>query len=152
VDSPIELLKRLISEGEGFTFETFCYPKHIRGTGLFCGEDKPDWLAWKARSYNIVEQLTEKNSPNLQLVAKAKAIRTEGNYPDEFERARSAFLKALRLTLEAVEQDAFGEIRSAKSTSNSPSLSNKVFVAQLLEALLRQARNKTPLTVCDSHG
>jgi predicted nucleotide-binding protein len=127
MDSPIDLLKRLIAEGESFTFKNFCYPSDLDSL-RYCGPDKPEWLAWKTRSYNLVRQLTEPTSPSSRLATEAMAIHTEGNYPEQFERAKSTFLIALRMTLDASVIDTFGELASPKSTAGAPSLSNKVFI------------------------
>src|ERR1039458_5712698 len=135
MESPIELLKRLITEGEKFTFQNFCYPDP--NDSQYGGEDSPEWLAWKTRSYNLVQQLTDVASPSQQLVIEAKDIGTRGNYSDKFERAKSTFLLALRIALKAVEEDTFGELRSNKSRGGSPALSNKVFVVHGHDQLLK---------------
>ena len=127
MESPIDLLKRLIEEGEKFNFQNFCYPNQ-QYPGEFAGDDTPEWLAWKTRSYNLVQQLTDVTSPSQQLVIEAKDIGTRGNRADKFERSKSTFQLALRIALKAVEEDAFGELRTNKSRGGSPALSNKVFV------------------------
>lgn len=126
MESPLELLKRLIDEGEKFSFNNFCYPNKD-GTE-FGGDDSPEWLAWKTRCRNLVGQLTEENSPSSLLVIQGMSIPTRGNYSNQFERAKSTYLLALRTALKAIEEDTFGELRSNKSRGGSPALSNKVFV------------------------
>jgi predicted nucleotide-binding protein len=56
------------------------------------------------------------------------AVRTQGNGSDNFERAKGTLLKALEMTLEALKDDAFNEVRQPTSESTSAALSNKVFV------------------------
>ncbi|HEY4211023.1 MAG TPA: nucleotide-binding protein [Steroidobacteraceae bacterium] len=51
MNSSIDLVKRLRTEGERFTFENFSFPDS-QGGHRFAGGDKPDWLAWKTRSIN----------------------------------------------------------------------------------------------------
>jgi len=120
-------LEQLIKAGEEFTFETFCRPNES-GT-QYGGEDTPEWLAWKTRSYNLVRQLASDDSPAAKLVTIAmREIITDGNGSDEFEQAKTTFLNALRLTFEAINKDTFGELKQSRSSSGSPSLSNKVFV------------------------
>ena len=127
MESPIELLKRLISEGEKFNFQNFCYP-HERSPGRYGGDDTPEWLAWKTRCRNLIAQTTDENSPSVQLIIKGLNIHTVGNDPIDFEKAKSTLLLALRTALKALEEDTFGELRSNKSTGGSPIFSNKVFV------------------------
>jgi len=127
MESVQALLEQLIKAGEEFTFENFC---QLNESGRqYGGEDTPEWLAWKTRSYNLVRQVTSDESPAAMMVRIAmKEIRTEGNCSDKFEQAKTTFLKALRLTCEATKEDTFGELKQSRSSSGSPSLSNKVFV------------------------
>lgn len=126
--STIKQLELLIEKGESFTFQNFCYPNDAGQE--YGGDDTAEWLAWKTRSYNFVRQLTADNSTTAKMVDVAVKIRTEGYYSQNFERAKSTILKALRLTLDATKEDAFNELRRSGSHSTSPSLSksNKIFV------------------------
>jgi hypothetical protein len=53
MESPIELLKRLIDEGEKFNFQNFCFPLTDH-PGRYGGDDTPEWLAWKTRCRNLI--------------------------------------------------------------------------------------------------
>lgn len=127
MESSLELLKRLIDEGEKFNFQNFCYPR-TDYPGKYGGDDTPEWLAWKTRCRNLIGQVTGENSPSNLLVQQGLSFRTSGNLPAEFEKTKSTLLLALRTALKAVEEDIFGELRSNKSKGGSPALSNKVFV------------------------
>jgi predicted nucleotide-binding protein len=119
-------IQRLIEEGEKFTFENFCFrSKH---GPEYAGRDTLEWLAWTTRSYNIVIKLASKDSPTAKMVCDAIGIGTEGNKLEHFELAKTTFLKALHLTLDALEEDTFGELKKTSSSSRSLSLSNKVFI------------------------
>jgi predicted nucleotide-binding protein len=139
MESSIELLKRLITEGEKYTFENFSsgatYSSYSHTT--YGGKDSPEWLAWKVRSFNLVKQLTEQNSPSFLLAKEAASIITAGNGSDHFDRAKSTFLKALKITLEVIQEDKFGEVRSSKSSAGTPELSNKVFVVHGHDSALK---------------
>jgi len=126
MDSPIDLLTRLIAEGEQFTFENFCYPNE--SGPQYGGPDSPEWLAWKTRAANLVQQLMSPESPALNLLNVGLRIPTEGNYRDEFEKGKGSILKALQLTRDSLTNDVYGELRTAASRATSPALSNKVFV------------------------
>ncbi len=120
-------LEQLIKAGEEFTFKNFCQPNES-GT-QYGGDDTPEWLAWKTRSYNLVRQLMSDDSPAAKMVRTTMMeIVTDGNGSKEFEQAKTTFLKALRLTFEATKKDSFSELKQSRSSSGSPSLSNKVFV------------------------
>lgn len=126
MDSKIDILRQLITEGEKFTFSNFCYQNESGGE--FGGDDAPEWLAWKTRTRNLVNEVNSDTSPAVRLANEAAGVLTRGNYKDQFERAKKTFLKALQMTLEAVMEDSFGELRSTTSKAASAKLSNKVFI------------------------
>jgi hypothetical protein len=84
MDSAIDLLNRLLTDGRQFTFASALQPTRD-GKREFGGPDTPEWLAWKTRAINLVRQITAENSPATRLTTQALAIRTEGNYPDRFD-------------------------------------------------------------------
>lgn len=126
MDSRISQIEQLLQEGKKFTFQNFCIP-HESGDE-FGGMDTPEWLAWKTRTANVIRQIVSDESPAAKLVAAGMAVQTKGNYSDNFERAKGNLLKALEMTLGALKDDAFNEIRKPTSESTSATLSNKVFV------------------------
>lgn len=126
MDSNIDILHQLITEGNKFTFSNFCYPNE--SGNQYGGDDTPEWLAWKTRTRNFVNKINSDISPAVRLAKEATSIRTQGNYSDQFERAKKTFIKALEMTLQAVTEDSFGELRTSTSNATSPSLSNKVFI------------------------
>jgi predicted nucleotide-binding protein len=127
VDSELDILKQLLEEGRGFTFQNFCYPNGSH-PGEYGGEDTPEWMAWKTRTYNLVTRLTTENSPGFRLAEEGTKIGTRGNGPDKFERAKSTLLKGLEIVASSLGNDVYGELRAPKSKSSSPALSNRVFV------------------------
>lgn len=127
MDSSIDLIRRLIAEGEQFSFSSALHPDQ-KGGRQYGGPDTPAWLAWKTRSINLVRTLTEDTSPATRLTAQALDITTEGHYPEKFEELKTTLIKALQICLEAVDHDAYGELRQATSSSESGAISNKVFV------------------------
>ncbi|TNI69204.1 TIR domain-containing protein [Aeromonas media] len=127
MDSQIAVLEHLIEEGKKFNFGNFCYPSESF-RGEFGGKDKAEWLEWKTRSLNIVNKIMAKNSPAAKLAAVASDTPTSGYKPENFERAKSSFLKALENTRNALHEDLFGELNKTESENTSPALSNKVFI------------------------
>jgi hypothetical protein len=73
MESLIDLLKRLIEEGEKFNFKNFCY-RDEEGKEQYGGDDSPEWLAWKTRCRNVVGQLTEENSPSSLLITQGMSV------------------------------------------------------------------------------
>ena len=124
MDSSLELVDKLLAEGEHFTFKNFS----SRNDSVYGGEDTPEWLAWKTRSANLIRQLMSENSPSVQVVNDALSTHTKGFHGTAFERVKSSILKALRLTKDTLTEDVYGELRVAASRASSPALSNKVFV------------------------
>lgn len=126
MDNDKEILRQLIDEGERFTFENFSYP-HDFGR-QYGGGDSPDWLAWKTRARNLVNTLNSNSSPAYKLATAAAGIATEGHLAVDFERVKSTYIRALQLTLEAIEKDQFGELRTAEPLVKSRTQSKKVFI------------------------
>lgn len=119
-------IQGLIEEGEKFTFKNFCYPHEQPSE--WGGEDRPEWLAWKTRSYNLITQIAALNSPATTLAETAIRIKTKGNYPKEFERLRETMIKALKLAALSIKKDSFGELKKQTTRSSSITPSNKIFV------------------------
>jgi len=124
VESQIKLLKDLLEQGRGFSYQNFSHQSDSR----YGGEDTAEWLSWKTRTSNVVRRFLADDSPACRLVDEAIQVHTRGNYPDEFERAKSMLLKSIELSLSALKDDSYGELRGPKSEGGSPSLSNKIFV------------------------
>jgi predicted nucleotide-binding protein len=126
MDSRISQIERLLEEGQKFTFNNFCYPNES-GTE-YGGDDTPEWLAWKRRAFVVISKIVADDSPAASLIKSGLAVHTSGNYSDKFERARGSLLKALEMTLSALKEDTFGEIKQPMSESGSAALSNRVFI------------------------
>ncbi len=126
MDSRIKIIEQLIESGKDFTFKNFCYNHNLGST--VGGEDRAEWLTWKTRIKKIVHQYMNDNTSAYSLVDKAFEIRTIATESDQFDRAKSTFLQALNLTLEALKKDSYGELKETKATAKLLKPSNKVFV------------------------
>ena len=135
MDSRIAQLKQLIKDGAEFTSGNFCY--QTTTSREFGGADTPQWLAWKTRVLNVARTVGSEESPAFQLAKTALSITTDGNYLVDFERAHTSLKLALDLLLEAVNDDAFGELRQPSAESMSPTISNKVFVVHGHDSALK---------------
>lgn len=135
MNSNIDLLRQLIDEGKAFTIENYCYPN--KSGREFGGDDTPEWMAWKTRVRNLVKRAVSDDSPALKLANAATAIVTPGNFHDNFEKAKATFLKSLHMALEAMTEDAYGELRVAISMPASAELSNKVFIVHGHDSALK---------------
>jgi predicted nucleotide-binding protein len=127
MESSMELFQRLISEGATFTYESAAYCSAVGGRPV-TERDKPAWLAWKTRSRNLVLQSAADDSPAALMVNEGWHIVTSGRYVEEFEKARAAIVGALKLCLESIQEDTFGELRANRSVSTAAFLSNKIFI------------------------
>lgn len=126
MDSRIAQIEQLIAEGQKFTQANFCYPNEHGSE--FGGHDRPEWQAWKTRVLNVAKAVGSAESPAVHLATTGAGIKTKGNYIAEFDRSLSSLKMALDMLLAAATDDSFGELRQDPSHSNSPTLSNKVFV------------------------
>lgn len=122
----INQIQSLIEEGEKFTFQNFCYPHEE--SDVYGGEDRPEWLAWKTRSYNLVTKISVPDSPAMKLAKTSIDIRTEGNYPTDFNRLKEIMIKALELAGQNIKEDSFGELKTQAMKASLVTSSNKVFV------------------------
>lgn len=128
MDSKIKIVENLIDQGEKFNFGNFCIPRNDNYSGLYGGADKPEWLTFKTRVHNIIYESLAVDSAAVKLVNRASLTKTKGNGPETFELVKNNLLEALRLLLEALKNDIYGELRGEQSTASSPTLSNKVFI------------------------
>jgi len=126
MDSRMEQLQALIEEGNKFTVDNFCFPSDD-GTA-YCGPDKPEWLTWKTRSFNLIKAISSDNSPAVKLATTGISVETDGYYEEDFNRAKGTIMGALEITFESMKLDTYGELRAPISNSKSPSLSNRVFI------------------------
>lgn len=136
MDSELDILEYLLEEGRGFTFQNFCYPNESF-PGQFGGDDKPEWLAWKTRVHNMVTKLAAEKSSAFLLAEEAVRIRTSGNGPDKFERAKSTLMKSIETVASALRKDIYGELRKQESINLSPILSNRIFVVHGHDSALK---------------
>ncbi len=136
MDSENDLLEQLKEEGQGFTWDSFCYPNEDF-PGEYGGDDKPEWLAWKTRAFNTISRIASESSPALTLAKQGLAVATRGNGPDKFERAKATLLKGIELALSSLQEDSYGEIKKPESSNKSSVLSNKVFVVHGHDSALK---------------
>ncbi len=124
MDGQVSQLEQLLREGRGFNFSNFCLSRRSQRASEheYGGADTPEWLAWKTRVFNLVQRVASDNSPAMQLVKTGIAIRTEGFYPENFERAQSNLLKALELAIDALKADTFNEARKLRPEAPPPTL------------------------------
>ena len=136
MESQINIVEKLIEEGEKFTFQNFCLSR-LEGQGKYSGPDTPEWGTFKIRTENIVSKLLAENSPAMTLVAEGISAITKGNYPDQFDIAKTNLLKALNILVSTLKDDVFGELKQQKSSAKSAALYNKVFVVHGHDQLLK---------------
>jgi predicted nucleotide-binding protein len=127
MDSNLGQLERLLKEGANFTFANFSLRGDFSGP-MYGGEDSPDWLVWKTRVCNAIQELVGQNSPPLALLKRAMEIKTAHFAEDAFVQQKTLVISAIEQTVKIVQDDVFGESKLQKSVSSSGALSNRVFV------------------------
>ena len=122
MDNRVSQIEQLIKEGQGFDFRNFCLPRRsAQDSGReYGGADTPEWLAWKTRTLNLVQQIASANSPAVKLAVLGASFLTDGYYRESFERAKGNLLKALELALAALKSDTFNEVRKPRTDGISP--------------------------------
>ncbi|WGE50793.1 nucleotide-binding protein [Actinobacillus equuli subsp. haemolyticus] len=128
MDSKIKIVENLITQGEQFNFRNFCIPRDDHYAGRYGGSDKSEWLTFKTRVRNIVNESFAVDSAAVKLVNRALLNKTKGNGPETFELVKNSLITALKQLLEALKDDVYGELKKDKSIASSPALSNKVFI------------------------
>jgi predicted nucleotide-binding protein len=119
-------IQRLVEESEKFTFQNFCYPNSQSSQNG--GSDKPEWLTWRTRSYNLVNQLVASNSPAAILAEKTQHIPTRGFGPQNFQLLKETMIESLKLVALNIKNDSFGELKKQTTKSTAGTRSNKIFV------------------------
>jgi len=127
MESKLQVIEQLIKVGNSFSDRSFCYPNETY-PGEFAGSDTSEWLEWKTRVRNIINKSMSKNSPAVNMVTRALAIKTSGNYFSKFEEVKASLIKALENTKNALSEDVYGELKQEESENSSPALSNRVFI------------------------
>jgi len=136
VDSVIKVINKLISDGESFSFDNFCY--HDKSSlGKYGEATKPEWVAWKKRVYNLIKKHAAANSAAVGLVEIGDRIQTKEYGPENFSRAKETLLKALELLKEIVQEDLFQELNVEQNSSSSPAFSNRVFIVHGHDSALK---------------
>jgi len=128
-------IQGLINEGNKFTLHNFCYPHEE--PDKWGGDDRPEWLAWKTRSYNLVTKTAASNSSATALAESAIRIQTKGNYLKQFERLKETMIEALKLTAQSIKKDTFGELKKQTTKSSTITPSNKIFVVHGHDHMLK---------------
>ena len=126
MESIQQQLIMLIEEGENFTFKNFCIP-NPKGT-QYGGPDSPQWLTWKTRSANLIQQVVSDHSAPMQMLNAGLEVRTHGYLRDNFEFVKSNIIEALKKTVDITKKDTFNELKKSTSKSTSATLSNRIFV------------------------
>jgi predicted nucleotide-binding protein len=116
-------LELLILTGKEFIYENFSF----KGNYGYPSSFTPAWVAWIARSEDLIVKIFGKNSPQHKMIRAALAIRTLGNGEDKFEAAKLAIIESLQSSLDILKEDIFEEVATEKTVS-SEAYSNKVFV------------------------
>jgi predicted nucleotide-binding protein len=135
MESLINQMERLIEEGNGFDFDNFSERPNSKDS--WGGKDTPEWFAWKRRTLNAVTKALLDDSPAVMLARVAMNVKTNGFDKASFERAKSKFIKSLKLALDALKQDTFNEVRKTTSESTSAAISNRIFVVHGHDHALR---------------
>jgi len=114
----------LIGEGNNFTYENFA----LRSQHGFPNALKPEWAAWTARVSSVTKRLFGEDSAPYRLVVRADHSRLVGYGREKFENALNHYLAALKLALDVLDADHFGEAKSIVEAGHPVEYSNRVFI------------------------
>ncbi|ELX7501885.1 nucleotide-binding protein [Vibrio fluvialis] len=127
MDSQIKIIEKLIAEGNGFTFYNFAQLNREYSEN-YAEDEKAEWIEWKTRVQRTVSKLMAQSSPAVELANRGYHTETRGYGIDTFNSVKETLLRALTNTVDALKEDVYGELKEQKSESQSPAISNKVFV------------------------
>lgn len=119
-------IQSLITLGEKFTRINFCYPH--KNPKVYGGEDRPEWLTWKTRCYNLIKEIVAPNSPAAALANTAVSIPTHRYYLKSFDRQKETMIQALKLATENIKRDSFDELKKSTPKKGPSTSSNKIFI------------------------
>jgi predicted nucleotide-binding protein len=118
-----EKLLYLIDRGEKFTYGNFS----SKGEYGYPSAYVPDYIAWKTRVTNIINNLFDQDAAPLKMLQAGIGTPVIGNGEDKFLIANSYYLGALKSAIEVLEDDTFGEILDS-GTIAPRNFSNEIFI------------------------
>lgn len=136
-------LELLISQGENFAYRNLSTSYDEDGDILV---QNPEWVGWKRRVEQVVEELTIPNSAPMAMMREAQNVSMIGYGQDKFELFKEQHLIALRELLRILDDDPFGELTPStvgtpRGVFGSPDPSPAPVVTQIREVIPKLARN-----------
>jgi len=124
VDKPKEIIEELIKVGSQFTYANFSKKSNEGYPEAF----KPEWSTWTTRVQSAIVQLLDVNSGPAKLVTQASQIKLIGYGSRNFDNVYEHYCSALRVALEILDKDTFGELLKQETAIAPKDLTNKVFI------------------------
>lgn len=122
VDSLLQKLEKLVKEGETFNWDNFSR----KGSYGYPESYTSEYISWKTRVETLLESRFGKSSPVFQNFINGANIRVLGNGTDQFNRAHSYFMGALKSAIDLIDFDA--SVTREKEIEKSIKKTNKIFV------------------------
>lgn len=104
VDSLLQKLEKLVAEGEKFDY--FNFHVNLYGGSGYPVAYTPEYISWKTRMQTLLESRFGKNSPVLQNYIKGAKIAVLGYGSEEFSKAHSYFMGALKSAIDLIDFDS----------------------------------------------
>ena len=117
-------IEELMAQGKEFTYENFATKDREYG---YPDAFSPAWVAWCTRVQGAITTLFGSDTPPANMLKTAAEVELLGNGRDKFDLAKSYYLAALKVAQDVLEEDTFGELKTAETTAPG-SLSNRVFI------------------------
>lgn len=121
MEDAADRFRRLLAEGQGFTYESFA----TKGTLGYPEALSPEWLSWTGRVQMAVNSVFGTESPIGGMLELGVTARVLGNGPEEYNRAKGHIVGALQTSIDALEQ---GFAQRAARLATPDLATGKVFV------------------------
>ena len=113
----IEKIDKLIEQGSTFRWEE-C--SSVSSTGYYGKEPSAAWNAWVGRIENILKKSVRPDSEPYIYFKTARGARIEGNYRDQFDKAKDNYIGSLKTLRHIVDKgDIFGELLAKNPTKST---------------------------------
>lgn len=121
----IQILEKLVAQGEKFTYKNFCGSWSEYG---FPATYSEEWITWQSRVQTFLLSKFGEESVPAQTLKRGLGYRVLGNGETQFANAKALILSALKSARLSIDDEALPEVGVPKVSETGVAISNKVFI------------------------